>query len=136
MLLLQHQVRDLHQFILHKIRKIQMVRDARGKARIAAEEGIHAVFVTGQDHHQVFALVLHHLQQNLDGLLTVVTLVFRAVQVIGLIYEQHTAHGLFQYFLGLGRGVADVLADQVVARHRHHLSAADVTQAMQNLRHA
>ncbi len=47
-----------------------MVRDARGHARITLEKDSHAITVTGQNYHQVVAIVLHHLQQNLNGLLT------------------------------------------------------------------
>jgi hypothetical protein len=39
------------------------------------EEGVHPVLVAGQDHDEVVALVLHHLQQDLDRLLPVVALV-------------------------------------------------------------
>jgi hypothetical protein len=61
--------------------EVQVVRDARAHARVGLEEGVHAVLVAGQDHHQVVALVLHHLQQDLDRLLAVVALVLGAVQV-------------------------------------------------------
>ena len=135
-LLLEHPVGDRSRSTLRVVRKIQVVRDARTHAGVGAEEGLHAVLVAGQDHDQVVALVLHHLQQDLDRLLSVVALVLRAVQVIGLVDEQHAAHRLLQHFLGLRSGVADVLADQVVARHRHQVAFAHVAEPMQDLRHA
>jgi hypothetical protein len=92
--------------------------------------------VAGEDHHQVVALVLHHLQQDLDRLLAVVALVLGPVEVIGLVDEQHAAHRLLEHFLGLRRGVADVLADQVVARHRDQMALAHIAEPMQDLGHA
>ena len=93
--------------------------DPRTEARIGGEEAIHAVGITRKDHHQIIAAAFHHLQQNLDRFLAVVALVLWPVQVIGLVDEQHAAHCLFQDFLGLGRGVADILTNQVVPRDRH-----------------
>ena len=78
------------------------MRDARAHAGIGAEEGLHPVLVAGQDHHQVIALVLHHLQQDLDRFLAVVALVLGAVEVVGLVDEQHAAHGLLETSLVLG----------------------------------
>ena len=92
------------------------------EAGIGLEEGLHAILVAGQDHHQVVALVLHHLQQHLDRFLAVVALVLGAVEVVGLVDEEHAAHRLLQDLLGLGRRVADVLADQVVARGHHQMA--------------
>ena len=60
-------------------------------------------------------MVLHHLQQDFDGLLAVIALVVRLVEIIGLVDEQHAAHGLLEDFAGFRRGVADILADEVVA---------------------
>ena len=36
---------------------------------LAAKNAVHPVLVAGEDHHQVVAVVLHHLQQDLDRLL-------------------------------------------------------------------
>ena len=93
-------------------------RCASDKPGLLPEERVHPVLVAGEDHDQVVALVLHHLQQDLDRLLPVVALVLGPVEVVGLVDEQHAAHRLLQHLLGLRRGVADVLADEVVARHR------------------
>ena len=113
-----------------------MVRDAAAHAGVGLKERVHAVLVARQNHHQVVALVLHHLQQDLDRLLPVVALVLGAVQVVGLVDEQHAAHRLLQHFLGLGRGVAYVLAHQVVARDRHQMPFAHIAQAVQDGGHA
>jgi hypothetical protein len=133
---LEHAFGDLQQFVVGVVREGDVVRDAAAQARVALEEGVHAVLVAGQDHDQVVALVLHHLQQDLDRLLTVVALVLGPVQVVGLVDEEHAAHRLLEHFARLGCGVADVLADQVVAGHRHQVALSHVAQAMQDLGHA
>ncbi len=107
----------------------------RRHARIAREELLHPVFVAGHDHDQVVALVLHDLQEDLDGLLPVVLLVLGAVEVVRLVDEQHAAHRLLEDLLGLGRGVTDVLAHQVVAGHRHDVALAHVAEPVEDPRH-
>ena len=111
------------------------MRDARGQAGVAAEELLHAVLVAGDDDDQIVAMVLHLLQQHLDRLLAVVTLVLRSIQVVGLVDEQHSAHCALENLPRLRRGVTDVLADQIVTRDRDQVSLSHVTQAMQDLRH-
>jgi hypothetical protein len=89
-----------------------------------------------KDHDEVVALVLHHLQQDLDRLLAVVAFVLRPVEVVRLVDEQHAAHCPLDRFLGLWRGVADVLADEVVAGHRDEMAFAHMAEAVEDLRHA
>ena len=110
-----------------------MVRDPRAHARVHSEELLHAVTVSGQDHHQALALVLHHLQQYLDRLNPVVALVLGAIEVVGLVDEEHPAVGALDHLLGLGRGVPDVLAHEVVAGHGHHVIALDVSEPVEDL---
>ena len=124
--------RDRQQFLVGIVGKIDVMGDARAKARIAGEEAVHAVRVAGEDHHQIVALVLHHLQQDLDGLLAVVALVLGLVEVIGLVDEQHAAHRLLQHFLRLRRGVPDILADEIVARDGDEMALADIAEPVQD----
>ena len=121
--------RDREQLVGAVVGKVDVVGDARRHAGIAGEERVHPVLVAGEDHDQVVALVLHHLQQDLDRLLAVVALVLGPVQVVRLVDEQHAAHRALQHLRGLGRGVADVLADEVVAGHRDEVALADVARA-------
>ena len=113
-----------------------MVGDAGTEAGIGGEEARHALAVAGEDHDEILALVLHHLEQDLDGFLTVVALVVGPMQVIGFVDEQHSAHRLLQDLLGLRRGVADILADEIVARHRDYLPAPHEAETVQDLGHA
>ena len=112
-----------------------MVRDARGHARVEPEELVHPVLVAGEDHDQPVALVLHHLQQDLDRLDAVVALVLGTVQVVRLVDEQHAAVGALEHLLGLRRRVPDVLADEVVARDRDDVVALDVAEAVEDVGH-
>src|SRR5665213_3314602 len=105
-----------------------MMRDARAKSWVGLEETFHAVRIACKDHRQIVTLVLHHLQENLDRLLSVVLLILWPMQVVRLVDEEHTAHGALQYVLGLGRGVSDVLTDEVVARHGHQMPFANEAQ--------
>jgi len=112
-----------------------VVRDPGAHAGIGLEERVHPVLVAGQDDHQVLALVLHDLEQDLDGLLPVVALVLRAVQVVGLVDEQHAAHGPLEDLLGLGRGVPDVLADEFLAGDGDQVPAPGVAEPLEQLGH-
>ena len=111
------------------------MRDARTDPRVRLEERLHAVAIAREDHDEVVAVVLHHLQQDLDRLLAVVALVLRSIEVIRLVDEQHAAHRALQHLAGPRRRVPDVLADEVVARHGHEVSFADVAEAVQDLGH-
>ena len=115
----EHALRDLLELLGAVVGKVQVMGDARGEPGIRAEEGLHAIAVAGEDHDQILALVLHDLQQDFDRFLPVIALVLGTIQIIGLVDEQHAAHGLLQHLLGLRSGMADVLPDEIVARHRH-----------------
>ena len=66
---------------------------------------------------------------------TVVALVLRSVQVVRLVDEENAAHRSLQDLPGLGRGVTDVLTDQVVARNAHQVALPGVTEAVKDLCH-
>ena len=112
-----------------------MVGHPGGEAGIALIEHIHPLFVTGEDHDQIIAVVLHHLQQDLDCFGAVIPLVFRPVEVIGLIDEQHATHRLLEHLACFWGRVADVLAHEVVAGGGHHMAFAHIAKAVQDLRH-
>ncbi len=113
-----------------------MVGDTRTKAGVRLEERFHSGGVARENHGEIVALVFHHLQQDLDGLLAVILLVLRTIEIVGLVDEQHAAHGALQHVLRLRRGVADVLADEVIARHRDEVAFANITEAMEDARHS
>ncbi len=128
-------MRDRHELVDVVVGEVDVVGDARAQTGIGAEEVVHAVLVAREDHDEVLALRLHHLQEDLDRLLPVVTFVFGAEQVVRLVDEEDAAVGAAQHLLGLGGGVADVLADEVVTRTGDHPRLGDVPQAVEDLRH-
>ena len=97
LLLLHHEIGDLHELFGREVREVQVVGDARAHAGVGAEERLHAVLVAGEDDDEVLALGLHDLQQDLDRLLPVVALVLGAIQVVGLVDEQHAALGALEH---------------------------------------
>jgi hypothetical protein len=85
---------------------------------------------------RVVAIVFHDLQQDLDCLLAVVALVLGFVQVVGLVDEEHAAHGLLEHLLRLRRRMADVLPDEIVARDGDEVAFAHIAEPMQQPGHA
>ena len=134
-LLVEEQHRDVDEFVVAVIGEVDVMGDPRPEPGVGAEETFHPIGVSGQDHHKILALLLHHLQQDLDRLLTIVALVPRAVQVIGFVDEEHATECSLDDLLRLRRGVADVLADEVVTRHADHARRAQVAEAVENVGH-
>ena len=112
-----------------------MVGHPRREAGIGLIKHIHSLLVTREDHHQIITIVLHHLQENLDRLGAIVTLILGPVEIISLIDEQHTTHRLLQHLPGLGGRMADVLTHQVIAGGGDHMALAHIAEAMQDFRH-
>src|SRR5438270_8345745 len=112
------------------------MRNARTEAWIGLEERFHAVLVARENDDEIFALVLHHLQENLDGLLPIVPFILLAVEVVGLVDEKYTAHRPLEHLFSFGSGMANILANQVIACHRHQVSFAYIAESMQDCRHA
>src|SRR5437879_5939672 len=67
-------------------------------------------------------------------MLAIVAFMVRQMQIIGLVDEKHAAHRLLQDLLGLGRGVADILPDQLIAGDGDDLTTAHETELVQNAR--
>ena len=86
-----------------------------GQAGVGGQEALHLLLVPGQDDDQVLAVVLGPLEQRLDRLHAEpvglpVALVDQAVRLVD---EQHPAERGVDQLVGLDRGRAQVLADQV-----------------------
>src|ERR1035437_9551095 len=112
-----------------------MMSDPRPKSRITCEEFVHTLAITGQDDDQIRALIFHHLQKNFYGFLTVIALVVRTMQIVSFVDEQHAPHRLFQYLLRFGRGVSNVLPNQIVPSHRDNVTTSHEPKPMQDIRH-
>jgi hypothetical protein len=128
-----HHPGDLEQLEAGVVGKVDVMSDARRHPGVEPEEAVHAVPIAGQDDDEPLAVVLHHLEEDLDRLDAVVALVVGAVEVISLIDEQYAAEGPFENFLRLRRGMADVLPDEVIARNRDHVVALDVAEPVEDL---
>ncbi len=133
--LLQHQPPNAYQLPEFVVGEVEVVSDPRAHPRVGLEEGVHAVFVACENDHELVALVLHHLKQNLDGLLAEVTLVLSPVEGVRLVDEQHPAHRPVKKPFGLRRGLPDVLADHVVAHGVHQVPLVQVAKPVQQLGH-
>ena len=133
--LLQHHLPDQHQLTELVVGEVEVVSDPGAHPGIGAEELIHPVLVARQDHHELVALVLHHLEQDADRLLPEVPGVGDVEQVVRLVDEQHPAHGLFQHPLRPRRGLPDVFAHEVVAHGVHQVSPLQVAQPVQHVGH-
>jgi len=68
----EHGPADGHQLLQRVRGEVEVMRDPRAHAGVALEEHVHAVLVACQDHYQLVAVVLHHLEQDVDTLLAVV----------------------------------------------------------------
>src|SRR5271166_3571496 len=111
------------------------MRDARMEAGIVLEKSFHSLPIAGEDDHQIFTLVFHHLKQYLDSLRTVIPFIFGAVQVVRFIDKQHAAHRPLEDFSGFGGGVADILSDEIIASSHYEMAPAHITHMMEHLRH-
>ncbi len=73
---------------------------------------VHLRPVARQDDDELVLVVLHRLDQGVDGFFAEVFFAAPG-QRIRLVDEQDAAHGFANVFPGALRGVADVLADQI-----------------------
>ena len=135
-LLGEHCLRDCQQFAIVIIGKIDVMGDARTKARIGRKELVHPVSISGQYDHKVVAVVFHDLKQYLDGFLAVVPLVVGSVEVIGFVNEEHAAHGTLENILRLWCSMADILAHQIITGDRHQMAFAYIAKAIKNVGHS
>src|SRR5258708_26609874 len=118
-LLCQHELGNNEQFFKSKIGEVQVVCNARTDTRVGLEEGFHTVLIARENNDEIIALILHHLQEDLDGFLSIVPFVFLTVEVVGLINEEHPSHSSLTAVFGFGGSMADVLTNKVVACHRY-----------------
>jgi len=79
------------------------------EAGVALIEDIHSLLIASKDNYQIIPVALHHLEQYFNRLGAIVALIFRAVEVISLINEQHPAHRFFEHLPRFRGRVADVL---------------------------
>jgi hypothetical protein len=104
----------------------------RRQTGIGGQEPAHLGGVSGNDHHQLVAEVLHVLQQGVDGVLAErVALVF-GHQAISLVDEQHPAQGLLAHLFHALRGLRDVADDEVFLGDFDDVGPLNLAQPEQN----
>ena len=91
------------------------------------DELVHQVRVACHDDHQIVTVVLHGLQDGVDGLLTEVV-VGASVEGVGLIDEQYAAHGFFQHLGGFQCRLTHVACHKTAAVHLHQLALTQNAQ--------
>ena len=112
-----------HHLVRGVARELQPGGEPGGQAGVGGQEGLHLLLVPGQDDDEVVAVVLGPLEQRLHRLLAEpvglpVALVDQAVRLVD---EQHPAERGVDELVGLDRGGAEVLADQVGPVRLDHL---------------
>ena len=114
------------------------MREPAPQAGVGVDERAHLVFVAGHDHREVLALLLHHLDERGDGLVTEVDEAVGGERV-RLVDEQHAADRLLDDLLDLDRGLADIPGDQIRSTGLDQMALADQpghgVQARDDLRH-
>lgn len=88
------------------------------------DEPIHQIGVARHDDHQVVPVILHGLEDGVDGLLTEVVLAL-TVEGIGLVDEQHAADRLLDDLLGLDGGLAHISGYQTAAVYLYQLALGE-----------
>ena len=96
---------------------------------------VHQPVVTRHNDDQILALILHGLQQCVDGLLAEVVFALLGGERVGLVDEQHAALGLLNDLAGLGRRLSDVAGHQPGAVNLHELPLGQHAKAAINARH-
>ena len=98
-----------------------MEGDAGAQARVLFQKLLHLVRVARKDHHGVVPLVLHLLDDGVDGLISKepVLVIHKGV---GLVDEQDRTLGCCKFCLYRGSGPAYILAHQISAAHLNQIS--------------
>ena len=76
-----------HQLVVGIIRKIDILVEARNQAGVAGQKVVHFVGITCDNHHKVVAVILHQLDQRVDGLVAEIVVHALARQCVGFINE-------------------------------------------------
>mmetsp|Transcript_29236 Transcript_29236/g.83569 ORF Transcript_29236/g.83569 Transcript_29236/m.83569 type:complete len:798 (-) Transcript_29236:583-2976(-) len=114
LLLLELHLPDLREFAARIVLEEEGERDAGFEAGVALEELLHLVGVASADDDHRLALVLHLLDQRVDGLLAEAVLV-PLHERVRLVDEQHASERLLHHRLHLGRRLALEARHQVGA---------------------
>ena len=114
--------------------KVQVAVEAGLKAGVRVDEFLHQSVVARHDHYKVVAVILHRLEQRIDGLLAEVVVAL-AVEGVGLVDEQHAAERLFDDLTRLDGSLADVARDKAAAVDLDKLPLREYAERAIDARH-
>ena len=112
LLALGKHLHNLIEFVGRIVFQVQEIIEAAAHTGIDAEQVVHLHAVSGSNHHELVAIVLHTLHQRLQGLRTLGITLARGAdrcQRVGLVNKEDTAHGLVTQFVDHLRRLALIL---------------------------
>ena len=112
---------DPHQLVVGVVGELDRRAEAARQTRVLGDEDLHREGIAGDDDHEVVALVLHLLDQGVDGLGAV--LVTR--QAVGLVDEQDPTLRRLHHLGRLHRGLPEVAGNQLTAVDLHELTLGE-----------
>ena len=118
---------DIQHLVGGVVLEEQKAVEAGFQSGIGVDEPIHQIGVARYDDHQIVPVILHGLEDGVDGLLTEVVLAL-TVEGIGLVDEQHAAQRLLDDLLGLDGGLAHIPGHQTAAVHLYQLALGEDVQ--------
>mmetsp|Transcript_37304 Transcript_37304/g.79228 ORF Transcript_37304/g.79228 Transcript_37304/m.79228 type:complete len:217 (-) Transcript_37304:1245-1895(-) len=115
------------QLLRSVVGQVQPQREAPGKSGVLCQQVAHLVFVAGDDHKHLRAVILDLRQQSVHRLVSkaVLATAFWAAERVGLVNEQATTPGRAHSVDDFGRGVATILAFEF---QRVHLNESILLQ--------
>ena len=125
------QIEDGKQLIHRIVREFNELVEAALKSRIRMNKGLHRLCVTRHNDDKFIPVILHCLQNRINGLLTKIrSLICGSCQRIGFINEKNTAHRLFNFLLRLHGSLPDITGNQSGPVTLHKLSCGQYTDLL------
>ena len=131
-LLLEFLAEDMGELLGGVVGELQPFVEAGGDAGVGIEEVEHLLGIACDDTDELAAQLLDGLQQRVDSLAPVVATLARG-EGVGLVDEEHAAHGRIDHLARLRCRAADVLRHQVLARDLDELSARQDAEAAEHI---
>ena len=128
------QFKDLCQLLCCIIRKMQKTVKTAFQTGVGMDEPLHGLSVAGHDHHQVLPMILHSLEQGIDGFLPVIAAT-PVGERIGLVDKEHTSHCLLKNLTGLNGRLPYITGHQPATVYFHQLAFGQDPQATVHARH-
>ena len=112
--------------------KLQTTVETGGKTGVGIEEVKHLLGVASDDTDELAAQFLDRLQQGVDGLAPVVT-ALTGGEGVGLVDEEHTAHGGIDHLTGLRCRATHELCHKILTGDLDELTAGQDAQGTEHV---